>query len=399
MIPGNSKQNVLDAINELEKRPDIYSAEPNRTLEMDATPGDPAYTGGQQWAINKIDLPQAWNIATGSYSLNVGVVDSGIDRMHNDLYYRVSYDLSWSFLANNREDAFNDVNGHGTRVAGVIGAEGDNDTGMAGTCWEIKLVSLKIVDTARDFSQDNAIRAVQYAEEKGIPILNFSLGKAVSLPSLKTAIRGYSGLFVCAAGNNNDNIDSGSYETYPAEYNDLSNLISVGASTSQDQRWSNGTGILDMGSNYGKSKVDLFAPGVNIYTCKAGGGYVTNSGTSFAAPYVAGVAALMLSANPHLSADQLKTKIMDNVEKVFDSNGNDVFAELCKSGGRLNAYYAVNSITHTHSYTYTSCDRYTHEKRCSCGRVAGREDHDLLQSASSIRCKKCDYSASAWTLN
>ncbi len=175
-LSTHSKQNVLNAIASLELRDDIYSAEPNYIERICETPNDPQYNSGNQWAINKISLPDAWGETTGSSAVYVGVIDTGIDASHPDLQNRINTELSRGFTAY-ASDPLTDNRGHGTKVAGIIGAEGDNSIGIAGTCWNVKLVSLRI--TAYDETQNkevlnsNAIiDAIDYANDVGIPILN-----------------------------------------------------------------------------------------------------------------------------------------------------------------------------------------------------------------------------------
>ena len=143
-ISNKSKEAVLAAIATLELRDDIYSAEPNLLSFPAAVPDDPEYENGSQWAIDKISLPAAWNITTGSSSVMVGVIDTGIDGDHPDLDDRVNTTLSKSFttVSNN---ALADARGHGTHVAGIIGAEGDNTTGVTGVCWNVSWFHLGLM--------------------------------------------------------------------------------------------------------------------------------------------------------------------------------------------------------------------------------------------------------------
>lgn len=191
---------------------------------------------------------------------------------------------------------------------------------------------IKDGDSSGGYSEANAIKAVEYADEKGIQILNFSLGTYTDfLSSLKVAIQNYSGLFVCSAGNKGLNTDNNHH--YPSKYNNLPNLISVGASNSSDSRWISSASAES--SNYGKTTVDIFAPGSSIYCCAPGQTYTHKSGTSMAAPFVTGVAALILGKYPNLTASQIKSRILNNAESVSS------LSNLCVSGGRLNAYYAL----------------------------------------------------------
>ena len=360
----HSKENVLNAISILEEREDIYSAEPNYLGEPEATPNDEYCDDNLQWLIDKIQLTDAWDIETGSDSVKVGIIDTGIDIMHPDLIGRVNLGLSESFVSHYSSPVSNIVDGHGTHVAGIIGAQGNNSIGISGVCWNVDLVSLR-VDKLPDsegkiyWSLAAIIAAIQYADEKGIDILNFS-GGFLTAPSeyiyaIELQIENFDGLFVCAAGNEYKNNDI--VATYPSNFS-LDNLISVGASTSGDTKREN--------SNYGKTTVDIFAPGENIYST-FNGEYGIGSGTSMAAPVVAGVAALLLSAHPELTAQELKAVILSSVDVVYDGNGNNVFGNLCVSGGRINAYKALNNNL-LHNYSYISTSSTSHNCVCStCG--------------------------------
>ena len=189
--------------------------------------------------------------------------------------------------------------------------------------------------------------------------MNFS-GGFLTAPSeyiyaIELQIENFDGLFVCAAGNEYKNNDI--VATYPSNFS-LDNLISVGASTLGDRKREN--------SNYGKTTVDIFAPGENIYST-FNGEYGIGSGTSMAAPVVAGVAALLLSAHPELTAQELKAVILSSVDVVYDGN-NNVFGDLCVSGGRINAYKALtNDLIHNYS-SYVSISTTVHNCVCStCG--------------------------------
>lgn len=401
-LATHSKQNVLDAIETLEERDDIYSAEPNYLEEVGVIPNDPAYSNNYQWAIDMIDLSDAWNIETGTDSVTVGVIDSGIDASHPDLIDRVNTTLSRSFVDHYSSATSGIVSSHGTHVAGIIGAQGNDGSGMTGICWNIDLISLR-VDNIPDeegdvnFNVSATIKAIKYADEIGIDILNYSGGGynySSSVQAREIQIQIYDGLFVCSAGNDNVNTDNTPH--YPSGHN-ISNLISVGASTTDD--------TMASFSNYGKTTIDIFAPGDNIYSTVvdannsfdyANNDYEYWSGTSMAAPIVTGVAALLLSAHPELTAVELKTIILGSVDIVYDSNGNNVFGELCVSGGRINAYkaFAHDSI-HVYSYVYNG---NTSKHSCVCS-ICGYEkqethtlDHTSINSRQhSISCQFCSY--------
>ena len=210
--------------------------------------------------------------------------------------------------------------GHGTHVAGIIGANGNNGIGIAGVCWNISLVSLKIADASGTPDIQYAIRAIDYAASKNISILNCSFSGSGSSLAIRTAMENFTGLVVCAAGN--DNSDNDIYLRSPCGNNDLNNVISVGAINQNNKKWAY--------SNYGATKVDLFAPGDGIYSTYPNN-YKYDSGTSMAAPHVTGVAALLLSRYPDMSAGVLKASILEGVDKLPDLSG------LCVTGGKLNA--------------------------------------------------------------
>lgn len=212
------------------------------------------------------------------------------------------------------------LNSHGTEVATVVGAAPNNNFGVAGVCWSSKLVSLKVSTVEDSAATSRIIKAIDYADSINVPILNISLGSKGLTEldgEMKKAIENYDGLVICAAGNFNENNDLGDdVAVYPASF-DCENIISV-ASGNED-------GTLMYNSNYGANSVDLVAPGRSF----------DSAGTSIAAPYVAGVAALMKSVKPSLTTAQLKNYILETVD-------HDVsLVNKVKSGGRLNAYKAL----------------------------------------------------------
>lgn len=410
-LKDRGKENVLAAIKELEKRDDILSAEPNYILssfESEMTENNkqetdtnraivnppvftvpkpttiPNDTGrSQQWAIDKINLPQAWNFTTGSSNVVVGVIDSGVDYTHPDLQGKIDTSLSYDFVNNtsalpNPSTLF----WHGTFVAGILAAQTDNWEGIAGAGWDIKIASLRVIDETNFAKWDDVAAAINKAQDKEIPIINLSLGGSSTTSGLLAAICNYTGVMVCAAGNNYNNNDSEDMH-YPSNYNYRNNLISVGASDQNDECYYYNA---DIGSNYGKTKVDLFAPGVDIYSTMINGYkmkdyiatyYDTFWGTSFATPYVTGVAALLLSKYPSLTAAEIKDAIVNSVDKV------SALSNYCKSGGRLNAFNALNSLHTGHQYgqCYSYVSQTQHASFCACLEVYNLEPHWAYNSS------------------
>ena len=192
-----------------------------------------------------------------------------------------------------------DDNHHGTHVAGILGAKGNNNNGVAGCNWNSKITSLKVFDSYGNGYSSDLILALNYANVHNISIINFSGGWLQNDTKydspVEKAIANYSGLFICAAGNENVNIDN--YHCYPASLN-LSNMITVGASDENNQKCTF--------SNYGVDSVDLFAPGNNIYSTYNNGSYASLNGTSMATPYVTGVASLIKSIRPEYTPQEIK---------------------------------------------------------------------------------------------
>lgn len=329
-LEEKGKQNVLNAISELEKRDDVFAAQPNYRYYACAEPND-IYLDSQ-YHIDKISLKDAWDVTTGDSDVVVGVVDSGILTNHEDLYRRVDASLSKDFTGANNIST--DPCGHGTHVAGIIGACGNNLKGIAGVCWNIRLANLRVLDSEGEGYTNDFVNAVSFATAKNIPILNFSLSGEQEDTAFKTVISKYPGLIVAAA-DNDGNLNNDQYPQYPASYTN-SNILSVAATNHKDQLW-------DF-SHYGKTSVDLAAPGEDIYSTVPEEsvkypynpkGYQFSSGTSMAAPYVAGTAALIKSQFPNLTTSEIRNSILNGVDKLSSLSGK------CVTGGRLNVAKAL----------------------------------------------------------
>lgn len=289
---------VTNAVAKLSSSPYIVYAEPDYIEEMHIISNDPLYN--QLWGIQKINAPLAWDYTTGDSSISVGVIDTGIDQNHPDIREnmwttwngRLIY--GWNF-ADNSSDSM-DLDGHGSHVAGTIGAVGNNRIGITGVCWQVRVAALKFgLDVA------SAIAAIDFANYYKISILNASWGGRAYSQALKDAIDQYDGLFVASAGNDGTNNDVD--PMYPASY-DCKNIISVAAVDHYD--------TLARFSNYGLKTVDIAAPGTNILSLDFAGEYSPLNGTSMAAPHVAGAAALLKSSMPNISTITLKRIILSS---------------------------------------------------------------------------------------
>ena len=355
-LETSGKQAVQDALKRLNADPKVEYATPVYYLKVNATPNDLEY--GEQWALPKIQAPDAWDITTGSADVVVGIIDTGIDGRHADLvsnlWHNSGETMDSTDTDNNGyiDDLYgydfvyrkggipSDSYGHGTHVAGIVGAAGNNGIGVTGVNWNVKVAWLGCgVGAGIDISA--AIEAINYAKNMGITIVNASWGGYGEWLPLKETIDSYNGLFVAAAGNEGRNIDADPH--YPAGLN-CANIISV-ASTDQSDQLS----VFSKGySNYGVDTVDIVAPGSNILSTARGDGNVEQSGTSMASPMVAGVAALVKASHPEYTTAQIKAAIL---------NGADVLPNLVgkvSKGRRLNAFYAISDRPKVENITITN---------------------------------------------
>lgn len=390
-IEADSEEEVIAYIRQLEEREDIYHAAPAYSAKLDSLPNDSEYVASNNdyWAINKINLPAAWEVQSGNATVLVGIIDTGIDGSHPDLQNRVDLYLSKCFSNAYYESAgLEDVHGHGTEVAGIIGAQANNNIGVFGVCQSVQLVSLRANLSNGNLNYYAIAAAINYAELYGIDIINLSAGVPSEATVVKTAIDNYSGLVICSAGNEGLNIDDGItiHKYYPAEWGQ-DNVLVVGSSTQNDE--------IETGTNYGVSSVDLFAPGVNILTtyplgmqknCDCGwdhtaysAGYYHFQHTSAATPFVAGVAALILAQEPTLDPIYAKIRIMTSVDIVSNFEGK------CTTSGRLNAFRAVHGAC-SYTYSYESYTKSFHKAYCECG------DFLYERHKGSPSCTKCGYS-------
>ena len=407
-LKNKGKENVIKAIKTLSNQKGIAYVGPDYYLDVCSTetdttvyPNDPYASG--TWAIGRLELSKAWEITRGSSSIMVGVIDSGIMGNHNDLMNNIDINKSRDCTVSLEvSGGLDDSLGHGTEVAGIIGAVGNNGIGICGTSPQVKLVSLKVRDAEGIIKSSYVADAINYAEANNIPVLNLSISWSIKKgnvanydESLYQVIMNYGGLLVCSAGN--VRADNDLHTSYPSCY-ELNNIITVGAHTSSNEMWINNEDTTQ-GSNYGKISVDLFAPGAYIYTTNNQGSYeISYAGTSLAAPYVSGVAALMLSVNPNLTAVQLKDIITRTVNVV------PALENYCVSGGRLNAYKAVRTaqmyrfaMDSTYEQLSTSDTLYTKAHgvwydncECSCRNADLSCDSGLCEYACDP-CEDCHY--------
>lgn len=284
-----------------------------------------------------ISATKAWTLQTGNKTADgpiIGVIDTGIDYNHPDLKNNVwnnpdpnAPDRHGYNFAGNRPDPMDD-HSHGTHCSGTIAGEGNNGLGVVGVNWNARLMGLKFLTASGSGSTADALRAVMYATEHGARITSNSWGGGGFNQALYDALKASPALHIFAAGNDRNNNDA--RPSYPASY-DLDNIIAVAASDRNDQKASF--------SNYGKTSVDVAAPGKDIYSTVTKGQYASYSGTSMATPHVAGLAGLIASQFPGISNDQLKARILYNVDKL------DNWKDTVATGGRINAYKSLENDT------------------------------------------------------
>lgn len=355
------------ALKRLTLHPMIEVVEPNYVLSLYDTqfnplslPNDPHFASlwglhntGQSGGTPGADISAlaAWEITTGSDDIVIGVIDSGVDYNHPDLAANIwvnphedctngiddsgngVIDDCHGYASPEHSGDPNDVNGHGTHVAGTIGGVGNNGIGVTGVNWNVKIAACRFLDMYGDGYLSDAIACIDYFTDlkvsQGINIVatNNSWGGPGYSATMREAIQ--SGidagiLFIAAAGN--DGLNSDIIPSYPGSY-DLDGIINVANTTRTDALASNST--------YGEVSVDLGAPGTQIVSTYLNNGYATASGTSMAAPHVAGVAGLIWSIAPALDPLAVKDIILSSGDPIPALAGRTV------TGKRLNAHQAL----------------------------------------------------------
>ncbi|MEF8832796.1 MAG: NosD domain-containing protein [Candidatus Thermoplasmatota archaeon] len=322
---------IKRAVESLSRMEEVITAEPNYLMNFQGVPNDPGYDS--LWGMPTIDAPEAWDTTTGSEEVVVAVVDSGVDYNHPDLEDNMwtSEDGHHGYNAVNNSYYPKDDVGHGTHVAGTIGAVGDNDQGVVGVNWNVSVMGIKVGDST-GITMANAIAGLEYVLERkregeNIIATSNSWGGVGYSELLYEAIEQHQeeGIsFVAAAGNAGTDADETSF--YPANY-DLTNIVSVAATDGDDE--------LARFSNYGERSVHVGAPGVDINSTLRNGEYGPASGTSMAAPHVSGLMALLASHNTSYNHNQLKNVILSSVDRLQS------LENLTLTEGRINAHRAL----------------------------------------------------------
>lgn len=318
-VPEQAEEALAKA---LSKNPNIDYAELDYVAEAMFTPNDPWFVNQQ--GMVRVQAPQAWDVTTGSASINIAILDTGVDLDHPDLASKLV--AIKNFTGSSTAD---DVHGHGTHVAGIAAAITNNGVGVAGLGYSATIMNVKVLGDDGKGYWSWVAQGIVWAADNGAEVINLSLGGSSGSSTLESAIN-YAwnkGVVIVAAAGNNGN----SAPFYPAYY---SNCVAVAAIDSVDR--------LASWSNYG-DWVDVAAPGVSIYSTLKEGGYGYKSGTSMASPHVAGLAGLVFTVVSDTNGDgKLNNEVRSRIENTCDD------IDITGIGsGRINAYKAVGASTST----------------------------------------------------
>ena len=377
-VPKSGKENqeaILRSLQDFaQKSPEIAYIEPDYIFSAESTPNDPLFDS--QWGLNNygqtgglagadIQALNQWAQSTGSDAIIAGILDTGIDWGHEDLVENIWQNLAedfdgdghtiewdngswvldpgdlngidedgngyvddligWDFV-NNDNNPFDD-NGHGTHVAGIAGARGNNGKGIAGVSWQTPLMALKAFDSKGSGSVLSILPALEYARQMGAQVINNSWGGPAFSQALYDEMQQAHNegiLNIAAAGNQAKN--TGSIPIYPGSF-DLENVICVAATNHKDS--------LAVFSNFGYTQVDLGAPGQDIVSTLPGNTYGYKNGTSMATPMVTGALCLLWSLEPEKGHEQVRNMLLNSVDQLPG------LTEKCATGGRLNLQKAA----------------------------------------------------------
>jgi thermitase len=318
-----------EAIARLQHRAGVRMVAPNRIYSATFTPSDTMFN--QQWGLDRIGAKSAWDKGVSASGVTVAVLDTGVDYNHPELKGRV---IKGPDLADQDDDP-RDVHGHGTHVSGIIGAAGNNNEGIAGVAWNCKILAVKVLSDNGNGTTDAVVEGIRYAADHGARVINMSLGTGAKDTSIDPVLhyameyaykKGV--VIVAAAGNEHGQV------TCPA--NDPYAIAVSSTSAFWKFEW------LSMFSNKGE-KVEVAAPGGGIWSlfptsgAKMGRNYGKLSGTSMAAPFVSGEAALIIAQHPTWTPAQVRARIDSAVDDKGSAGRDDKYGY-----GRINLAKALD---------------------------------------------------------
>ncbi|MCA6442957.1 MAG: S8 family serine peptidase [Bacteroidetes bacterium] len=352
-----SQINQIDElIADLSRIKGVEYAEPVNLNTVDLAPNDPHFTGGTMPYLNQINAQNAWNVSTGSLNITVAVIDNAVDRSHPDLSPNVwtnPGEIAGDGIDNDMNGYIDDVNGwdaadgdnntipsnnsmnHGTHCSGTAAGRTNNSTGPAAISWNVSLIPVKCQTNGGSTTGIVAgYQGIVYAAKVKARVISCSWGGPGTGSAAEQAVINYAWgrgcIVIAAAGNSNTNALH-----YPAAYNNVYSVASVG--TGPSAPW--GTLNVKSGfSNYG-TWVDICAPGENIRSTYPANTYGYSSGTSMATPCVAGLAALMLSRSPQMTATDVLNCINSTAVNIYPVNSGTLAGQL--GAGRIEAYQAM----------------------------------------------------------
>jgi len=373
------------ALTRLKDQKLIHHAEPNYIIPIKTVPDDPYYS--TQWGLANtgqsegnedadMDAEEAWDIEKGDGSIIIAIIDTGVDYNHEDLSANIWQNqgeiaengidddgngyiddiIGWDFVNASSGYTGEDIDtpdndpmdrhGHGTHTAGIAGAVANNGLGVTGVAWNCSIMPVragyKDLDGSGVLESADAAQAIVYAAENGAKVINLSWGDYQNSVLIEDAIdfAAEKGILLCAAAGNDENNNP----VYPAASENPA-IIAVGGTDNRDQKAST--------SNWG-NWVHVSAPGEDIYSTTLNNSYKYMSGSSMATPHVSGLAALLFSYSPGISPLEVKTRIMNSVDKIDELNGYNI------TSGRINAYSAL-TIQDIAPYIFSINTTSTHE--------------------------------------
>jgi subtilisin family serine protease len=305
-VPAQAEQAIIKA---LSNNPNIEFAELDLLVKPSLVSANDTYYSNA-WHLSKMQLPTAWQSAKGD-GVVVAILDSGVNGNHSDLSANMV--AGWNSVSRNSDTA--DINGHGTKVAGTVAAVSDNGNGVTSIAWHASIMPVRITNQSNGYAYwSDVANGLTWAADHGADIANISykVSKSSTVTNAAQYMRSKGGLVVASAGNGGSDLNC----------TDNASIITVTATDSADNKAS--------WSDYGNC-VDVAAPGVGIWTTTKSGGYSAVNGTSFASPATAAALAIIKSANPNLSNDE--------IENILKSS-----ADSTKSNGKFSPYYGHGRV-------------------------------------------------------